>query len=41
MCVSSQQSAHRTAVTSAGAHDDYLWDETLLAAAECSEWCHP
>jgi len=41
MCVSSQQSAHRTAVTSAGAHDDHLWDETLLAAAECSKWCHP
>jgi len=28
MCVSSQQSAHRTAVTSAEAHGDRLWDKT-------------
>jgi len=41
MCVSSQQSAHRTAVTCTGAHDNRLWDKTLLVAAECSKWCRP
>ena len=40
MCISSQQSAHRTAVTSAEAHGDRLWDETLLAAAECILNCY-